>query len=791
MTRKNFLRLVAIAYLFINHNSSPVQVIAEELLNENEVNNVKYIKDNENKASNNSDLKTFESSKSNKELDSIESAIPEEVNSESTTEGYQEGLWGTVPWAFDEATNTITLGTGEGGIGLAGVPWRSAQYSKIVQKIIFTGPIIIHQGANLFYNLPNLEEIEHISQLDISKVNSLAHMFQADKKLERLDLSSWDVSHITDISYMFSDTYNLNNLNIDHWNTSKVKSMYGTFWGAKSLTNLNINNWDTSNVTDMQSLFEGTHNLINLNISNWNTSKVVNMSKMFNSMGSLKTLDISNFDTSSVENMNYMFSSTSNLNTLTLGDKFKFSKNSSLDVPAPLNIGDKITGNWTRQDGKSKGYSPTDFMANYGSGDLTAGTYVAEISEAEKKLLWGTAPWSFDTDTGVLSVEEGQLSAFNATENPAPWNRKDEDVILADNIKEIVFTGKVIAPNNSKQLFADLENLLTFTNLQNLNTSNVVDMTSMFVNTHNLTSLNLNQFNTSNVTSMANMFAGANSLNSLDLSNFNTDKVADMTQMFAQAKNLTSLDLSSFNTKNVKDMSFMFNGDIKLEKLNLSSFDTSNVVDMMSMFYRTTLNYLTLGKDFRFKGSASLGVPGKLHEEDKITEKWIREDGKSKGYLPKDFMENYGQGDLTSGTYVAQMSHFGFKEVPEKMSFMDTKISNRTILTQRQDSQWKMIIEDTRRGTYNWHVTAKMEEGFKDSKGNILGSDLLLFRKNGQDDQWINSTSETVIYEGKSGTDEHDISWSENEGPLIQTAPGTVKVGQYKGTITWSLVDAP
>lgn len=742
MTRKNFLRLVAIAYLFINHNSSPVQVIAEELLNENEVNNVKYIKDNENKASNNSDLKTFESSKSNKELDSIESAIPEEVNSESTTEGYQEGLWGTVPWAFDEATNTITLGTGEGGIGLAGVPWRSAQYSKIVQKIIFTGPIIIHQGANLFYNLPNLEEIEHISQLDISKVNSLAHMFQADKKLERLDLSSWDVSHITDISYMFSDTYNLNNLNIDHWNTSKVKSMYGTFWGAKSLTNLNINNWDTSNVTDMQSLFEGTHNLINLNISNWNTSKVVNMSKMFNSMGSLKTLDISNFDTSSVENMNYMFSSTSNLNTLTLGDKFKFSKNSSLDVPAPLNIGDKITGNWTRQDGKSKGYSPTDFMANYGSGDLTAGTYVAEISEAEKKLLWGTAPWSFDTDTGVLSVEEGQLNAFNATENPAPWNRKDEDVILADNIKEIVFTGKVIAPNSSNQLFAHLTNLITITGLQNLETSNV--------------------------DSMADMFSGLSSLKNLNLSHFDTSKVKYMNGMFHGASSLSSLDISTFDTSQVQNMNDMFK-------------------------YLKSLSSLTLGEKFRFLPNAQLGVPVGLNANDKLTGNWVREDGKSKGYTPKEFMENYGQNDLIPGTYVAQISRFGFKEVPNKMSFKDTKISNRTTTSQRKDPEWKMTIEDTRVGRVNWRVTAKLTESFQDSEGNSITSNLLLFRKAGQSDQWINPISETLVFEGNNSTNqgEYDISWNEKEGPLIQTAPGTVKVGQYRGAITWSLVDAP
>ncbi len=70
---------------------------------------------------------------------------------------------------------------------------------------------------------------------------------------------------------------------------------------------------------------------------------------------------------------------------LTLGDHFKAVGDTKLSAPKALNEGDQLTGNWIREDGQSKGYSPADFMTNYGTGDLTAGTYVAELVKSELK----------------------------------------------------------------------------------------------------------------------------------------------------------------------------------------------------------------------------------------------------------------------------------------------------------------------------------------------------------------------------------------------------------------------
>lgn len=115
------------------------------------------------------------------------------------------------------------------------------------------------------------------------------------------------------------------------------------------------------------------------------------------------------------------------------------------------------------------------------------------------------------------------------------------------------------------------------------NTSNVMDMSEMFMSCSRLTNLDVSNFNTSNVTSMGGMFFGCSGLASLDVSNFNTSRVTNMNSMFSYCE-LTSIDVSSFNTSNVEYMISMFDGCSGLTNLDLSNFNTSNVENMNSMF---------------------------------------------------------------------------------------------------------------------------------------------------------------------------------------------------------------
>lgn len=124
-------------------------------------------------------------------------------------------------------------------------------------------------------------------------------------------------------------------------------------------------------------------------------------------------------------------------------------------------------------------------------------------------------------------------------------------------------------------------------NFENLDTSNVTNMSNMFAFCKNISYLDLNSFNTSNVTNMDNMFQMGNVspysvLTRINLSNFNTSNVTSMSNMFEDCRNLKYLDLSNFNTSNVKYMGTMFKYCRNLT--TIAKLDASKVTSIRYMF---------------------------------------------------------------------------------------------------------------------------------------------------------------------------------------------------------------
>ena len=128
-------------------------------------------------------------------------------------------------------------------------------------------------------------------------------------------------------------------------------------------------------------------------------------------------------------------------------------------------------------------------------------------------------------------------------------------------------------------------------------TANVTDMSYMFYECRALESLNISNFVTTNVTNMKLMFYSCNALASLDVSNFDTHNVTNMLGMF-QGCPFTNIDLSNFNTEKVTNMAGMFYSCSQLKALDISNFKTGNVTDMGTMFFNcTSLESLTLSPD--------------------------------------------------------------------------------------------------------------------------------------------------------------------------------------------------
>ena len=277
------------------------------------------------------------------------------------------------------------------------------------------------------------------------------------------------------------------------------------------------------------------------------------------------------------------------------------------------------------------------------------------VAASEITGTWGTSPYTFDENTGVLTIGAGELSGYTES----PWSENKN--VDAEAIKKIVLSGKVVAPKNSRLLFSGntpaekLTNVTEIEGLSQLDTSNVTDMSKMFKGMSSITSLDVSGFDTSKVTNMQHMFSGMSSVTSLDVSGFDTSNVTDMANMFRGMSSVTSLDVSGFDTSNVTTMENMFYNISSVTSLDLSVFDTSNVTTMQDMFKDTPLAKLTLGDHFKAVGDTKLSAPKALNEGDQLTGNWIREDGQSKGYSPADFMTNYGTGDLTAGTYVAEL----------------------------------------------------------------------------------------------------------------------------------------
>ena len=155
------------------------------------------------------------------------------------------------------------------------------------------------------------------------------------------------------------------------------------------------------------------------------------------------------------------------------------------------------------------------------------------------------------------------------------WTEAYELLTAADFLNEI-------APTSTSCWFDSLENLTTINHLENLNTSNVTNMSRMF-NYCGLTSLDLSNFDTKNVIDMSYMFSNT-SIEQLNLSTFNTKNVTNMCGMFSECSNLSSLNITSFNTSKVTNLSYMFYNCSNLTSLDLSNFNTSNVTDMSGMF---------------------------------------------------------------------------------------------------------------------------------------------------------------------------------------------------------------
>ena len=244
-----------------------------------------------------------------------------------------------------------------------------------------------------------------------------------------------------------------------------------------------------------------------------------------------------------------------------------FSTNISLHVKGNILEGTRVIQEWDEN-------SQTDFHSDFYKQNIVSITFLNNNVPENAVESWNVSE----------DKEKGTVKAWVV---PNSSDSSKYDLYIGAK-------GKVIANEDSSNIFYDFRGVKEINFDNNYDTSNAIDMSRMFLNCTSLTELDLTSFDTSNVTSMYAMFCMWDSVLNLTPENklehikfghnFITDNVTNMRSMFAGLTELKELDLSNFNTKNVTTMYHMFTGCNSLTELDLSSFDTSKVTDMEQMF---------------------------------------------------------------------------------------------------------------------------------------------------------------------------------------------------------------
>ena len=309
------------------------------------------------------------------------------------------------------------------------------------------------------------------------------------------------------------------------------------------------------------------------------------MTGMFFSCTKLETLDLSSFATPKMVSMVDAFSNCKNLKTIYVTSAFTT---------------DKVTLDFSIFDGcvNLPNFNPAKTsveMAHTGAGGY---------------LTAATASWvRWDAPTGTLSFHRGVTKPEGDNILGLGYGKNPEWDTHAAEIQKVVFKAGFRDETHTtcSNWFNGCMNLTSIEGIENLNTSNVKNMSGMFAQCSNLETLDLSHFNTEQVTTMAQMFYGCTKLHNLNIDNFNTENVSYMNGMFDGCSSLNTLDLSHFNTRYVRKdgMNYMFNGCSNLSSLDVSNFTTDKPSMQLDGLFKGCSSLQTLDLSSFSTGGAS------------------------------------------------------------------------------------------------------------------------------------------------------------------------------------------
>ena len=426
-----------------------------------------------------------------------------------------------------------------------------------------------------------------LTDFKTGQVSTMESMFRYCSTLETLDVSSFNTENVTTMCGMFNHCSSLRSLDLSGFNTANVTDMSSMFKNCSSLRSLDLSSFNTRKVSDMQSMFLGCTNLESIDFSSFDTENMTSMIAMFNSCTKLETLDLSSFATPKMVTMSSAFEDCVNLKTIYVTSAFTTDK---VTVDSWLFDGCVSLPNFNRANtGKE--------MAHTGEGGY---------------LTAATASWvRWDAPTGTLSFHRSATKPVGDNIYELQYGNRQDWNAHAAEIKKVIFKAGFRDETHTtcSNWFSGCTNLASIEGIENLNTSNVKNMSGMFAKCSNLETLDLSRFNTEKVENMSKMFYGCTKLHDLNISSFNTENVTNMYGMFYGCSSLETLDLSHFNTRNVRNdgMNYMFNGCSSLSSLDVSNFTTDKPSMQLDGLFQGCSSLQTLDlSSFDISGAGSV-----------------------------------------------------------------------------------------------------------------------------------------------------------------------------------------
>ena len=240
------------------------------------------------------------------------------------------------------------------------------------------------------------------------------------------------------------------------------------------------------------------------------TSNVTNMTSMFYGCSNLTSIDLSNAVFDKVTSYDSLFSGVSNNVALKVKDQKQF-----IWIASKFNSLTNIFYDGSRP---RAFYSSTDKSLTFiNNNDLV------EVGSTYKGKQVDAIYSEFDLRTYSSHSER-------------PWYKDG----VYDDITIVIFVDE-FSVVSTREWFTNCANITNIIGLEKLDTSNVINMQSMFYGCKKLTTLNLSNFDTSNVTVMAWIFNGCSGLTSIDFSNAVFDNVTSYGNMFNGVSNNVAL----------------------------------------------------------------------------------------------------------------------------------------------------------------------------------------------------------------------------------------------------------